>query len=168
MKEGAFDNLPGKGQPLNLEDDPNTPPHLRLANRILKNANVLPDWVQLDVEIRKSKDEVAALFRRAEAEYHRRMSAGNDKAFAAWYLRTRSAYIRAIKQVNSDILKLNLASPQTVAGPAPFRIAEETARFDAAFPPPAGLDLAAVEPEAEREHKLRSLAEVRYRAANRG
>lgn len=56
LEEGAFDDLPGKGQPLNLKDDPNTPPHLRLANRILKNANVPPDWVQLDLEIRKAKE----------------------------------------------------------------------------------------------------------------
>src|SRR5689334_22802808 len=43
IDEGAFDNLPGKGKPLVFDDDPMTPPHLRLANRILRNANVLPE-----------------------------------------------------------------------------------------------------------------------------
>src|SRR2546421_7385731 len=53
IEAGALDNLPGMGKPLDLDDDPLTPPHLRLANRILKNANVLPDWVQVDVDVRR-------------------------------------------------------------------------------------------------------------------
>src|SRR5687767_13633247 len=36
LEQGKFEDLAGKGQPLNLDDDPLTPPHLRLANRILK------------------------------------------------------------------------------------------------------------------------------------
>ena len=38
---GEFDNLPGAGRPL-PEEDPSVPEELRLANRILKNAGVLP------------------------------------------------------------------------------------------------------------------------------
>lgn len=35
---GAFDNLPGYGKPLTLEDDSHIPPELRMSYRILKNA----------------------------------------------------------------------------------------------------------------------------------
>jgi hypothetical protein len=42
--EGAFDNLPGKGQPLALEDDSHLPPELRMAYKILRNSGHLePD-----------------------------------------------------------------------------------------------------------------------------
>jgi hypothetical protein len=42
MRRGDFDNLPGAGQPLRLDDDPLVPPEVRIANRILKNAGLVP------------------------------------------------------------------------------------------------------------------------------
>src|SRR4028119_1285319 len=51
--EGHFDNLPGKGQPLHLEFDPRVPPEQRAAYRLMKDAQLLPDWIQLDKEIRQ-------------------------------------------------------------------------------------------------------------------
>jgi hypothetical protein len=41
MRQGEFDNLPGSGQPLHLEDDSHLPDDLRLAYKILKNADCL-------------------------------------------------------------------------------------------------------------------------------
>ena len=42
QKEGAFDNLPGEGRPLNLEDDSAVPEELRMAYKVLRNAGYLP------------------------------------------------------------------------------------------------------------------------------
>ena len=47
--EGLFDNLPGKGQPLQLDDDSAVPEELRLTFTILRNAGYLP----IEMEIRK-------------------------------------------------------------------------------------------------------------------
>ena len=49
MDEGRFDNLPGKGKPLDLEDDSGIPEDMRLAFKILKNAGCLP----IEMEVRK-------------------------------------------------------------------------------------------------------------------
>src|SRR5262245_20503431 len=49
QQEGAFDNLPGKGKPLNLEDDSTIPKDLRLTYKILKNSGCLP----IEMELRK-------------------------------------------------------------------------------------------------------------------
>ena len=46
-----FDNLPGKGKPLPLEDQTFVPEELRIAYHILKNAHVLPPEVELLKEI---------------------------------------------------------------------------------------------------------------------
>lgn len=51
MERGEFDNLPGLGKPLELDDDSNVPPELRVAYRILKNAGFLPPEVELRREI---------------------------------------------------------------------------------------------------------------------
>jgi hypothetical protein len=51
QQEGAFDNLPGKGKPLRLDDDNRIPEDLRLAYKILKNADCLPIEMELRKEI---------------------------------------------------------------------------------------------------------------------
>ncbi|NMP29849.1 DUF1992 domain-containing protein [Rahnella sp. SAP-1] len=42
QSKGEFDNLPGAGAPLLLDDDSAVPEELRVAYRILKNAGYLP------------------------------------------------------------------------------------------------------------------------------
>jgi hypothetical protein len=42
IARGEFDNLPGAGKPLPLDDDPLVPPELRVAYRLLKNAGGVP------------------------------------------------------------------------------------------------------------------------------
>ncbi len=42
IARGEFDDLPGVGRPLNLENDPMVPEELRVANRILRNAGFVP------------------------------------------------------------------------------------------------------------------------------
>jgi len=56
LERGEFDNLQGQGEPLNLEDDSNIPEDLRLAYRILKNADCLPPELELKKEIRQMED----------------------------------------------------------------------------------------------------------------
>jgi Domain of unknown function (DUF1992). len=42
QRNGEFDNLPGQGEPLILDDDSNVPQELRSGYRLLKNAGCLP------------------------------------------------------------------------------------------------------------------------------
>jgi len=59
--KGEFDNLPGRGRRLELEDDSYIPEDLRLAYKILKNANCLPPEVELRKEIHQMKDLLEAI-----------------------------------------------------------------------------------------------------------
>jgi formylmethanofuran dehydrogenase subunit A len=51
MENGEFDNLSLKGKPLNLDDYFSVPEDYRMAFHILKNANILPQEVELKKEI---------------------------------------------------------------------------------------------------------------------
>lgn len=51
MSQGAFDDLPGRGRPLTLDDDSLVPEELRIAYRVLKNAGYLPEELVLRGEI---------------------------------------------------------------------------------------------------------------------
>jgi len=56
QEQGAFENLPGSGKPLPLEDDRHIPEDLRMAHKVLKNADCLPPEVQLRKEIHTTED----------------------------------------------------------------------------------------------------------------
>ena len=51
IREGQFDDLPGKGEPLQIEDDRHIPVDIRHAHKILKNADCLPPELELRKEI---------------------------------------------------------------------------------------------------------------------
>jgi len=66
IEAGEFDNLRGKGQPRDLEDDSHIPPELRMAYKILKNADCLPPELLLRQEVVQLQDLVAAMPDEAE------------------------------------------------------------------------------------------------------
>ena len=68
MDEGKFDNLPGKGKPLSLDDDAGVPEDLRLAFKILKNAGCLP----IEMELRKEIYSIRQMLNAAMDEQTRR------------------------------------------------------------------------------------------------
>jgi len=55
-EEGFFDDLPGRGEPLSIDDDSHIPEDLRLVHKILKNADCLPPELELRKEIRQMED----------------------------------------------------------------------------------------------------------------
>jgi len=56
MAAGEFDNLPGHGKPLKLEDDSHVPEDLRMAYRVLKNAGYVPEEMLLGKELVRMQD----------------------------------------------------------------------------------------------------------------
>jgi len=59
QRKGEFDNLPGSGEPLMLDDDSHIPPELRAGYRLLKNAGCLP----AELEQRREAVELADLLK---------------------------------------------------------------------------------------------------------
>ena len=89
QKKGEFDDLPGSGEPISVEDDSHVPEDLRLTYKILKNANCVPPEVQLRKDIRKMEDMLEGMSDEKEKYRH-------------------------IKRINFKIMQLNLmgkASP---------------------------------------------------------
>jgi len=82
-RRGAFRNLEGRGVPLRFREDRHVPDDLRLAYKVLKNADCLPPEIELRKEIERTEDLLAGM---------------TD---------TRDRY-RAIKKINFLITRLNL------------------------------------------------------------
>ena len=60
MRAGAFDDLPGAGKPLDLDDDKLVPEDVRMAYRILKNAGFVPAEVEQRKEAADLRKLIAA------------------------------------------------------------------------------------------------------------
>jgi hypothetical protein len=98
-KKGAFDDLSGSGEPLNLEDDRHIPEDLRLSHKILKNADCLPPELEIKKEIRRTEDLLAGM---------------TD---------TRERY-RVMKKLNYLIMKLNATRNSAIQFEVPQRYQE--------------------------------------------
>jgi hypothetical protein len=83
MDRGEFDNLPGKGKPIDLEDYFATPEEMRVGHSILKNSGFIPEEVQLLKDIESLRES----FDRSRDE--------DEKG-------------RIRKQIDREVLKLNL------------------------------------------------------------
>jgi hypothetical protein len=61
QKKGDFENLAGSGKPLKFNADLFIPEELRLAYKILKNADCVPPEIELKKEIRQTEDLLAGM-----------------------------------------------------------------------------------------------------------
>ena len=66
QQKGKFKNLAGTGQPLPFENDDHVPNDLRLAYKILKNADCLPPEIELKKEIARTEDLLSGMEDTAE------------------------------------------------------------------------------------------------------
>jgi hypothetical protein len=102
MEEGSFDDLAGKGRPLDLEEDPYVDPSLRMAHRLLRNNGFAPAWIE---EARDLQQAIETLRRDIV-----RTLAGLDmdqRRRAAGRFRER------IEEINRRIFSHNLKTPST-------------------------------------------------------
>jgi hypothetical protein len=80
IERGEFDNLAGRGKPLDLEAYFNTPEDLRMAYSILKSNDFVPEEVELMREISELKAKIAAGQDEQNLEQVRKLL--NDKVLA--------------------------------------------------------------------------------------
>jgi Domain of unknown function (DUF1992) len=90
MQRGEFDDLPGAGRPLELEDLSRIPPHLRLGFKVLHNANVLPPEMELRRENYSLDRLIDATTDPDEREELRRRRRENELRYSLLIERNRS------------------------------------------------------------------------------
>ena len=102
QRAGAFDDLPGKGKPLNLEDLSWVPEDLRIGYLVLKNAHVLPPEAELLKDIHTLED----LLKHVEDEGQRRALAKSIqlKLIRLDLLKRRSMSITSIRDYNRKLV----------------------------------------------------------------
>ncbi len=104
MEEGAFDDLPGQGRPLEFDDDSMVPAELRTAYRLLKNSGHLPPELGPNAEIREIEDLLARVETGSEA--HRQARARLEVLVERINLgRGRNTYLKAEQAYKEKLLR---------------------------------------------------------------
>ncbi len=73
MQRGDFNDLPGKGKPLDLSAYFDTPEEVRMAYSMLKNAGLVPQEVELLQEIAALKEKLAGTYDEPQKHKIRRL-----------------------------------------------------------------------------------------------
>jgi DnaJ family protein C protein 28 len=114
IQEGKFSDLPGKGQPLRLEDNPHADPDWQLAYHLLKENGFLPPWIELRQEI---EGEIEAARQSLRQAWSRRQQITVDKhqqttsESEAELQRALRVFAEQIARINQRIFDYNLQTP---------------------------------------------------------
>lgn len=73
QERGEFDNLPGKGKPIDLTEYFETPEEVRVAHSVLKNAGLTSREVDLLKEIAELKERLAAVSEEEKREIEKQI-----------------------------------------------------------------------------------------------
>lgn len=128
MEEGKFDNLPGKGKPLEFGDNPYTEPGQDWAYGLLKRNGLAPAWIELDKEIRR---ELEHLQTRLQTLWQKRQA--NLLSEVAWQ-QTLTRFAQSIADLNKKIDHLNLIVPTLSVQRSRVRLENELRRLESADP----------------------------------
>ncbi|ESQ40263.1 hypothetical protein EUTSA_v10014552mg [Eutrema salsugineum] len=103
MEEGHFENLPGKGKPLNLHTNPHADPAEDTLYRILNKNGFAPEWVELNKEIRnKAKEWRVSLKKAWTMKFEEDQSCWEERSDM---LKTQ------LKEINNMVFRYNLIVP---------------------------------------------------------
>lgn len=100
QKKGEFKNLEGSGKPLDLLEDQMVAEELRLAYKILKNADCLPPEIELKKEIQQTEALLSGMGETAEK-------------------------FRTMKKLNFLIMKLNTLRNTSIEFEAPQKYSDK-------------------------------------------
>ncbi len=138
MDRGLFDNLPGYGKPLNLDDNPYAGDKT-MGYHLLKNNGYAPAEVELIKDIRNERQQaeakIARLVHRSKMLRTRRVSPfpSERRAFNISVEKAAKEYERALRDINKKILTLNIQTP-AVLHQTPLHVEQLVAQFREACP----------------------------------
>jgi len=111
MEQGEFDNLSGKGEPIDLSENPFEDPDWRMAHRMLRNAGFAPAWIEerkdIDAELEAARihlSRVWTVLQNARGTQHER------GARARWE-KALSSFQQQVGELNRRISAWNLKAP---------------------------------------------------------
>lgn len=110
LEDGHFDNLPGHGRPLKLNQNPHTPPDLRGAYQIMQQAGATLPWIGTRQTLVADIEQARQDLRRAWQWFAKQDVSADSRA--QW--QAAQDHFRAeLETLNKRIRDYNLAAPSS-------------------------------------------------------
>ena len=132
MRDGHFDNLRGKGKPLDPAPEPHVPPDVQMANSLLRNNALTPAWIADRNAVLAEIERFRAKLRRVVTDFHvARETAGSEAARVVieqhWQTQL-AAWQAELHTLNRRIELQNFKQPVTFLEIVKLRLADELKR----------------------------------------
>jgi DnaJ homolog subfamily C member 28 len=112
LEEGHFENLPGKGKPLDLDENPFEDPDWRAANRMLRNGGFSLPWIETRKSIEADFEAALAELGRGWRTRQARLSKNHPWDFLeAEWRRAVGVFRDKVDDLNRRIFSYNLEAP---------------------------------------------------------
>ena len=117
IRRGDFDNLSGHGKPMPVEREPFVPEDQQMAFKLLKNNDLVPDWIAERREILRVVEHWRSEFQRIVGEAQTAWTAAEseqrrlqlEERWARWITRWEDEVVELNRRINT----LNLKQPIT-------------------------------------------------------
>jgi len=126
IDEGQMSNLSGEGRPLQLDEDTDTPPDLRLAYKILRDNGLAPEWMMMGHDLDEQRARLLINVRKGVRAYQgavgdagriadpERAAERRCRIDAAWQMAQRT-FRDAAAGFNRQITSYNLKVPRGIS-----------------------------------------------------
>ena len=128
--DGDVSHLPNAGQKFDWSDEnPNTPDEMRMAYKLMKDADAMPEWIAVGAELEAMRERILKLAVRFKADYVSRRHDAERKSSAIYIkeaeLRWEAAQDRLtnmVREYNSKLLTYNIIKPQQIEQRVPLNL----------------------------------------------
>lgn len=112
MQEGKFDNLPGQGKPIHLEDNPFEDPEWRVAYHVLRSSGYTLPWIEARHLLESELEQARAALKRTWEWRQTALAESQPAPFvlAVWDQAVK-LFRKRIDEYNQHILSYNLQVP---------------------------------------------------------
>ena len=108
MQEGKFDDLPGKGKPLNLDQNPHQDPEWRVAHHLLKSAGFSLPWIErlakINDDLQQARESLARSWAWMQSEH------GDQLNSVEWQAAIK-LFEQRVQAINEQLRTYNLEVP---------------------------------------------------------
>ena len=108
MREGKFDHLPGKGKPINLDQNPHQDPEWWVAHHLLKSGGFSLPWIELLGEINENLQQARQSLARSWT--WQQGDLGDNSSQQDWQS-SISLFEERVQVINDQIHTYNLSVP---------------------------------------------------------
>ena len=126
IEDGEFDDLPGKGKPLHLEENPFEDPDWHLANKVLQDGGFSLPWIEKRKDIEERLAAALAVLGRAWLRRTAELGTGQrtDLIETQWR-RAEEIFRSDCAELNKLIFSYNLEVPTQQVQKLPIRVERE-------------------------------------------